>query len=113
MQLVTRSWIRRALALSVATLGLSAVGVANAACNGATILKVSQNPGTCNGRVGFVPDVANRIVCSSTAIQDTIILSAHLANKTVKYQLGGGDNDCDPDVTESTAKAIVWIQTQP
>lgn len=102
---------RRILALSAVALGFTAE--AQAACNTATVTMVSQNAGTCGGRVGFVTDVSgSSIICTSTALQGDIVLAAYLAGKNMSYQLGSGDNDCNPNGSETLSKSTVWVQAR-
>lgn len=105
----THTTFRLILALSAISLGITAE--AQAACTSAKVTMISQNAGTCGGRVGFVSSTSGgSIICTGTALQGDIVLAAYLAGKTIKYQLGSGDNDCNPNGSETLSKSTVWVQ---
>jgi hypothetical protein len=103
----TSSLIISLLSLAATTL---TVNSASAACNAATVTAVSQNNGQCGGKVGFITNVSGFIVCTTSEFQGSLVMSAYLSGRPIKYQLGSGDTDCNPDANESVPKAAVWIQ---
>lgn len=101
------------LAAGMALLGGSSKAQAANGCFATTVTAVLDYSAQCGGKGAFQTAAsAQHWICGATDLQIRLATAAYLAGKPVYYQLGGGDNDCNPDTDYSTSKAPLYFYMQ-
>jgi hypothetical protein len=87
-------------------------GDAHAACTtaGTVVTSVAESTQQCNGMVSFATNNSGSfLICTANAEQGRIVTAAYLSGKPIRYQLGGGDNDCNPGSGEDETRTTIWV----
>lgn len=100
-----------AVAFAVLALGAIVPTGASAACSATTVTAVlDYGSAQCSSYGGFITAGSGGFwVCALNDKQYQLALTALLTGRTFSYQLGAGDNDCNPGSNYSTSKAPTYV----
>ncbi len=101
------------LAAGMALVGGASNAQAANGCFATTVVGVLDYSAQCGGKGAFLTaGSGGNWICGTTDLQIRLATAAYLSGKPVYYQLGGGDNDCNPDSSYSISKTPLYFYMQ-